>query len=87
MEVVAELVVVVLVDQEDLGVVKVDKILAEHQVMVILLQLVLLKVIQEETLIHQLKPTKVLVVVEHLQQDQEMVLQLVKLEMVELVVL
>jgi siroheme synthase len=86
-EVVAELVVVVLVDQEDLGVVKVDKILAEHQVMVILLQLVLLKVIQEETLIHQLKPTKVLVVVEHLQQDQEMVLQLVKLEMVELVVL
>tara|TARA_R100000455_G_C6207964_1_gene76448 strand:+ start:103 stop:366 length:264 start_codon:yes stop_codon:yes gene_type:complete len=86
-EVVAELVVIVLVDQEDLGVVKVDKLLADHQVMVILLQLVLLKVIQEETLIHQLKPTKVLVVVEHLQQDQEMVLQLVKLEMVELVVL
>ena len=54
---------------------------------VIPLLLVPLKEMMVETLIQVLKVTKVLVVVELLQQDQVMVLQLLKVEMVAQVLL
>tara|TARA_R100001463_G_scaffold94641_1_gene149257 strand:+ start:84 stop:275 length:192 start_codon:yes stop_codon:yes gene_type:complete len=63
-------------------------VLLVDQDQVIPLLLFLLKVIQEETLIQQLKLTKVLAEVELLAQDQVMVqVPLQKLVLVELVVL